>query len=143
MAFRGSRLEYWVVVAFLSVMGVGWSVAGVLQAHDLRVLSARGQLAEGRVVSVEGGRDAYITVRFRTRAGVEIEGETSNFVDRGAGDRLRVLYDPVDPYRFQDEAWGIDYVGPAMCLVFGFIFTGWAVYVLIRGIPDWMKDYRR
>ena len=143
MGFRGSRLEYWIVVAILSLAAVGFSVAGVVQAHDSNVLADRGRVADGEVLFAQGGKDAYITVRFRTATGVEINGDTSNFVDREVGDRLQVLYDPADPYRFQDKAWGIDYVPAIICLVAGFMFTIWTIYVFLRGIPDWMKHYRR
>lgn len=143
MGFRGSRLEYWVVVALLSLACLGFSGAGVLQAHDLRVLASRGELADAQVIDVHDGKDAYITVRFVTGTGAEIEGETSNFVDRDLGDRIQVLYDPADPYRFQDQAWGIDYVPPGICLVSGLGFAVWTFYVLRRGIPDWMKNYNR
>jgi hypothetical protein len=143
MGFRGSRLEYWIVVAVLSLAAVGFSAAGGLQAYDSHVLANRGRVADGEVLFVQTGKSAYITVRFRTEQGVEIEGDTSNFVDREEGDQLQVLYDPADPYRFQDKAWGIDYIPAVICLVAGCIFTVWTIYVLRRGIPDWMKNYRR
>jgi hypothetical protein len=123
--------------------GLGFLIAGAVQALDLHALASRGEVTRAVVLEKHGGKSASITVSFRTRTGQSVRGETTNFKEPvTVGGSLDVVYDPQDPATFQDHRWGtgVSSYGITWFLMgAGVAFLVCFVIILRRGTPEWLR----
>ncbi|MFI7064632.1 DUF3592 domain-containing protein [Kribbella sp. NPDC050124] len=116
------------LVAAVAVAGFGYG-----ELEDLYWLQHRGEVVQATVLDEYGFRTARIEVRFVTRAGETVTGETANYVDAEVGRTIDVVYDREDPSRMQAADWGFDYWIPAAIFGAGTVlFLGYGLNRLWR-----------
>ncbi|MEV6282492.1 DUF3592 domain-containing protein [Kribbella sp. NPDC051770] len=117
--------------AAMVLLAVVCGVAGGFEADDLRALRERGEVVPAVVLDKSGGRTEHITVRYVTKSGQTIEGDTSNFLDAEVGQTVDVVYDRTDPHRMQAADWGTDYTMPILWAV------GFAIFLAVGARLLW------
>ena len=110
------------------VAAVIFSGIGYAEISDLYLLKHRGEVVSATVLDESGGRNSHITVRYLTRAGQTVTGDTSNYFDGDVGETIQVVYDPEEPDRMQAADWGFDYWMPGV--IFGIAIVVFLVFGL-------------
>jgi len=95
---------------------------GYHEAHNVYLLKHRGVVVSATVLDESGGKSPHISVRYLTRAGETVTGDTSNYLDADRGDTIQVVYDPKDPSRMQAADWGFDYLFPVVLAIVAAVF---------------------
>lgn len=111
------------------VAAVIMGFVGYLILSDLYLLEHRGEVVSATVLDkYSDGGGSRIEVRFVTRTGETVLGDTTNYVDAEVGETIQIVYDRENPGRMQAADYGFDYWLP------GGIFGGVAVFFIVWGL---------
>ncbi|MGJ7441172.1 hypothetical protein [Aquipuribacter sp. MA13-6] len=91
------------VLAWLAV-GLVFGGLGAFELHETSQLQRYGTVTTAEVTYVRDGRNPILTAEYEAQ-GRGWESDTSRFTDEQVGDRVEILYDRTDPYRFQTQSW--------------------------------------
>jgi hypothetical protein len=118
------------------VAGVVLSVVGTVTFTEVYTLAHRSEVVTGTVIDKQSSLRRprpTITVKFVTRSGRTVVGETWRFeTEPEVGDRIPVEDDPQDPTVMQAADWGHDYW-------LELIFFGAAALVVALGVVNSFK----
>jgi hypothetical protein len=97
-----------VIIVFVAVMLAG---VGYAEAQDSYLLQRRGQVVNATVVheTHDDRAGSQVQVRFVTREGRTVKGETETDQTVEVGQTVQVVYDPHDPARMQAADEDLDY----------------------------------
>jgi hypothetical protein len=141
---RIGRLVGWVFILIgLPIMGLGWHLLQRERARVVRSVRTTG-VVEALVTSrypspVRAGTSSSTapTIRYRDATGHEYaftaRGAATRPASYAVGEQVTVYYDPAQPYDAQLHGFLAQWMGPAMVIGMGLVFTllGWMCVSLL------------